>query len=129
MGSKVTLDWADDEHSFCLRLGELRELQDKTGVGPQKLMRRVAEGDWHVDDLRETLRLGLIGAGMSAPEALKLVRRYVDERPLIESIQPALAVLVAVLSGFEAASPRKKGKPAKRTTTASTSPASTEAAS
>ena len=129
MGSKVTLDWADDEHSFCLRLGELRELQDKTGFGPQKLMRRVADGDWHVDDLRETLRLGLIGAGMSAPEALKLVRRYVDERPLIESIKPALAVLVAVLSGFEAASPRKKRKPAKRTTTASTSPASTEAAS
>lgn len=128
MGAKITLDWADDEHAFCLRIGELRELEGKTGVGPQRLMRRISEGDWRVDDLRETLRLGLIGGGMKPSDALTLVRRYVDERPLIESIQPALAVLVAVLSGFEAARPAKKAKPAKRAT-ASTSPASTEAAS
>lgn len=129
MSQQVTLDWADGEHSFRLRIGEIRELEHKTGRGIQHVMRRISDGEWFVDELRETLRLGLIGAGMAPPQALKLVRRYVEERPLIESIQPALAVLVAALSGFEAARPAKKAKPAKRKTTASTSPASTETAS
>ncbi|HEV2557963.1 MAG TPA: gene transfer agent family protein [Microvirga sp.] len=91
--------WADGEHRFRLAIGQLRELQDKTGTGPQALLSRLMDGTWRVDDPRETIRLGLIGGGMKPPEALVLVSRYVDARPLMESIMPARAILAAALMG------------------------------
>lgn len=95
----VTMVWADGEHRFRLAIGQLRELQEKTGVGPQRLYERIFTGDWHVDDLRETIRLGLIGGGAKPTDAVKLVERYVDGRPLNESRVPAQVILVAALSG------------------------------
>lgn len=98
---KIRIAWADDEHEFRLGLGELRELQDKTGAGPLELHRRIGTGVWRVDDLRETIRLGLIGGGKTPPDALKLVARYVDARPLAESVGPAARILFAAIMGPE----------------------------
>lgn len=89
----IEMSWADGDYRFALLIGELRELQDKTGVGPLVLYRRIASGDWHVDDMREVLRLGLIGGGMGPGKALGLVKRYVEELPLVENVEPALKVL------------------------------------
>ena len=75
-GGEVTLDFGDGAHTFRLRLGELRELQDKTDCGPELLLMRMQAKAWRVDDVRETLRLGLIGGGMKPIEALKLINRY-----------------------------------------------------
>lgn len=98
----VRLDFGDGEHPF--RLGvmtELRELQDLCGAGPMVIYRRLTEGEWKVPDVRETIRLGLIGGGMSAPEALKLVRRYVesDSTALAELVPTAAVILAACLFG------------------------------
>jgi Phage tail tube protein, GTA-gp10 len=95
----IDLIWGDGEHPFRLGIGQLRELQEKTGCGPLELFRRLGQGHWRVDDVRETLRIGLIGGGMKPPDALRLVRRYVDERPLTESVLPAQAVLMVALYG------------------------------
>lgn len=97
--ASITMAWGDGEHRFRLAIGQLRELQDKCGAGPAEILRRVADGTWRVDDLREVLRLGLIGGGKAPLEALALVQRYVDERPLLESVMPARAVLLAALVG------------------------------
>ncbi|WP_018634408.1 gene transfer agent family protein [Neomegalonema perideroedes] len=91
------MDWGDGRHRFALPIGRLRELQDKTAVGPYALYRRLLSGDWRVEDLVETLRLGLIGGGLKPPEALTLTRRYVEDRPLLESVTPALSVLAWAL--------------------------------
>lgn len=99
--ASISFDWADGHHRFRLPIGQLRELQEKTGVGPMRLFLRLMEDDWKVDDLREIMRIGLIGGGMSPVEALDLVRRYVDGRPLVETHPHALLVIGAALHGSE----------------------------
>lgn len=103
----VTLVWADGEHPFRLKLGQIVELQEKCDAGPHMIYMRVENGMWRVNDLRETIRLGLIGGGMKPDQATKLVRTYVDERPLLESRETALAILGAALVGPEGLSAKK----------------------
>ncbi len=98
--ASITLEWADgEEHVFRLPLGQLRELQEKTDCGPLFLFNRIIAGQWRIDGLRETIRLGLIGGGMEPAKAHTLVKRYVDDRPFTESIKPAQAILGAALIG------------------------------
>lgn len=96
--ARVTISFGDGDHVFRLGLDQLLELQDKTDAGPLQLLRRVQGQDWRVQDLRETIRLGLIGGGKSPAEALVLVKRYVDARPLLEGVPVALEVLIAALA-------------------------------
>jgi hypothetical protein len=94
-----TFEWADGEYKFRLAIGQLRELQDKTGVGPYALLSRVIDRTWKVDDLREVIRLGLIGGGLEPLKALSLVKNYVEGRPLMESLTPVKVILAAALFG------------------------------
>lgn len=123
----LTIVWGDGEHRFRLAIGQLRELQEKTNAGPQEVLDRLSTRLWRVDDVRETLRLGLVGGGMPPGDAYRLVVRYVDGRPLMESVQPAQAVLIAALVGSPEEPVGKKAKAAKaptEATTASPSPQS-----
>lgn len=95
----ITLDWADGTYKFRLPYGQIAELQEATGCGPQFLLSRLIDGTWKVADLRETIRLGLIGGGVEPLKALTLVRQYVEQRPLLESVLPARAILTAALVG------------------------------
>lgn len=113
--ASLTMDWGDGEHRFRLAIGQLRELQDKCGAGPAEILRRITDGTWRIDDLRETLRLGLIGGGMQPVKALVLVQRYVDVRPLMESVPPAQSVLLAALVGPPGPQPGKEGRRRRRT--------------
>lgn len=97
---KVELAWGDGEHTFNIaKIAQALELEEKCGCGVSEIFNRLHSGKWHVNDLREVLRLGLIGGGMAPPEALKLVKRYVDDRPWAESVQPATTVMMAALIG------------------------------
>lgn len=101
LSGRISFDWGDGEATFRLGIGELIELQEKCDAGPAVIAIRLEDGSWRVQDLRDTLRLGLIGAGMTPTDALIKVRRYVDGRPLVESVQPARAVLLAALLGVK----------------------------
>lgn len=122
MDCETTFDWADGTYKFALRLKELEELQEKADSGPLALFSRVRDEKWCVGDLRETIRLGLIGGGTEPGRALTLVRRYVDGRPLIESTMPALAILAAAIWGVADDQPGKSQADGK----AETGPAETE---
>lgn len=124
--ARVTIPWADGDHVFRLALDQLLELQDKTDAGPMELMVRLRGQRWRVQDLRETIRLGLIGGGRSPAEAMVLVRRYVDGRPLLESVPVALEIIVAALTMPEDAGGGKVA--AEMETGASPPPPSTDAA-
>lgn len=128
--ASVSFEWADGLHTFRLPIGQLRELQEKTGVGPLRLFNRLLDGSWHVDDAREVMRLGLIGGGMEPLEALRLVQRYVDARPLMETQAPALLVMGAALHGTEQeGTPGKEEAPEAATSAPlSNSPPSTDPA-
>lgn len=100
--AEVRLKWPDKERLFRLRIAQLRELQEKTGAGPKELFDRVSIGAWRVDDIRETIRLGLIGGEETTViEALNIVERYVDDRPLAENVPVAQAILLAAIVGVE----------------------------
>ena len=98
-GGDITLTCWDGEHTFRLRIGELRTLQEKCDAGPAFIAGRLRDGSWLVDDIRETLRLGLIGAGVKQQAALSLVIEHVDGVPLAENVVTAHAVLMAAVYG------------------------------
>lgn len=124
--ASIDFDWADDHYSFRLPLGQLRELQEKTGVGPLALLNRLNDGTWLIDDPREVLRCGLIGGGLEPSKARNLVLRYVDERPKIESVKPAYLILAAALFGTDEEELPGKTEAAETPTDGSASPPSTE---
>lgn len=95
----VELVWGDGLNRFALHIGELRELQKKCDAGPQRILQRLASVDWLVDDIRETIRLGLIGGGKTPSEAHALTVRYFDERTPLESRRPAMVILSAGVAG------------------------------
>lgn len=59
-------------------------------------------GDWRFDDIRETIRLGLIGGGMTPTDAFVTVARYVDQtdkHPPVDNIGIAAGILFHALAG------------------------------
>lgn len=113
--ASINLDFGDGEHCFRLPIGQLRELQEKAAASPFAVLARMVAWMPMVDDAREVLRLGLVGGGLTPPEALTLVRRYADERPLAESVPTATLVLQAALMGVADEPP---GKPSGETAAA-----------
>lgn len=113
----ITITWADDDHVFRTRLGEWREIQKVCDAGLIEIMDRMQTRKWRVEDVREVIRIGLIGGGKTPTHALGLVKRYVDERPLAESLPVALAILMAAVVGVPEDPPdgdrsKKKDEPA-----------------
>ncbi len=125
--ASCTLTWGDGEYTFALPLGQIRELEEKRQVGASDILARILNGGWRVDDVRETIRLGLIGGGQKPAEATTLVARYVDGFPWGDSLMPAAQILNAALHGFskDGDAPGKHEATAAAATDALTSPPST----
>lgn len=105
---RITLAWGDGEYSFHLRNRELYQLEEKCGAGARRIADRLLPydqirnpfgGDYRQDDVRETIRLGLIGAGQTQAQALTLVMRFVDSRPLEENRILAFQILEPAVWG------------------------------
>lgn len=94
----VRCEWGGALRRFRLAIGELEALQEATEVGPFVLGQRLLNGEWRVADVRETIRLGLIGGGMGVVQADRLVddMASVDIAP---SVPVAMAVVAAALRG------------------------------
>lgn len=96
----IDLTWPDEERTFRLRLGELRELQEKCGNrGPMTIVNALTMGTWLVDDIVQPIRLGLIGGGMSQGDAAKLVQTHLGDGRLKEGIFVAQAIVMAAITG------------------------------
>lgn len=98
----------DGEYLFSLKGKEIEELENVCGkVGFGAIFQRINLGVWFWGDLYHTIRLGLIGGGMGAVEAKRLVDMYVGQSRLAvplaagpnspESV--ALAVMGATMQG------------------------------
>lgn len=116
--AEIVTPFGDDEHTFRLGIKELEELQDKCDAGPGFVLGRLMSPrlEWRIEDVRHSLRLGLIGGGMPATDAIKLVKRYVDDRPAwAENAKVAQCVLAMAIFGPAEEAPEdpsgeKKGK-------------------
>lgn len=100
----------DADHDLRLTPELIDELERVTAVGIAALCRRVFNNEFNLADLREALRLGLIGGGKSPEEAAIIVKTYVTNRPVVEILEPALKLLSATWFGPEK---RKRGKTSK----------------
>lgn len=124
----LTCKWADGEHSFRLGLKEIFELEAVCERGLGGILRQIGARDWHYRYVRETIRLGLIGAKVRPLRALQLVEMYIDEGSIAEAINVAAEILAVTLDPPEDV----KKKPDETTesgtsTSPSTQPTSTAA--
>lgn len=87
--------FGDKERPFTLTDPMLIELEAKTGAGIGVLFQRLMANQFHLGDLSEILRLGLIGAGTSPDQADRLVNAYAKDRPISEILPLALDVITA----------------------------------
>jgi hypothetical protein len=149
------------KRKFRLGIGELRELQDATGVGPATLVARMLSmpasaetnrrpdpksypggetdpdymadfsvyamlrtfgGDWRVDDLRETIRLGLRGGGATPTDADVLVMRFFDTSDRHALYQHVGLAAKIVIHAIAPSQDDPVGKPAAETETTPETP-------
>jgi len=108
----VSLVWAGGEDVFCLsKVGLILDLEDKCKAGIGIIAGRLESGAYGLNDVRETIRLGLIGGGATPERAMASVRNHVDGNPLSHSVLVAYAVVRAVLFGTPADDPVGKTEP------------------
>lgn len=113
---EVELRWGDGEHKFNIaKLRCVLELEEKCGCGFAEIYLRLTQGKWHYNDVRETLRLGLIGGGMLPDKAMTMINRYCDDVPFAENVLPAQVVIMAALVGVQGDNPEKKAEPDRAT--------------
>lgn len=84
----ITRDEWGEPVAFRLAIGECRQLQDAINrprvemgmppLGPTSLIRLLVAGDAWLHEVREVIRLGLIGAGMKHDRAMVLIKRHVE---------------------------------------------------
>ena len=97
----VELVWAGDLRKFRLGIDELLALQDKCDAGPQEIANRLRLQTWRVQDIHQTIRLGLLGGGTDAKLAQRLVDEQASPGKLASSALIAFAVIVSAIQGDE----------------------------
>lgn len=126
---EVVMEWANGEYLFALRGAQIEALESechnpdtgKTGIGIAAIFARVMGMSWYRSDLMNIIRLGLIGGGMGAVEAGRLVRDYAETVPM-SSLTPGsgpnspLAVAQTVLTAAVAGVPSGDSEPKEQTT-------------
>lgn len=108
-----TIEWANGEDQVCIsKIAEILDLEDKCGASVFTVVGRLESslaafsagmlgGAASFNDVRETIRLGLIGGGMSPDKALAAVKRWVDPpNPLAPNLLFAYEILAGYIRGI-----------------------------
>lgn len=130
----ITLAFGDGEYPFRIAFAQWRELQESINkhrleigepvVGPMSLLRAMLDGNAWPVDVREVIRLGLIGGGMKADRALVLVKRHVEARAFFDCVPTARIVLQTAMFGPPDDLVGKEAAPPDPNTTATTASSS-----
>ncbi|MBZ6416006.1 MULTISPECIES: gene transfer agent family protein [Methylobacterium] len=105
-----------------LTLGCIGELERICTAGIGEIQLRLASHRFYAADLRETIRLGLIGGGEDLAGAEALMRFNFDQQPLATHLQLAADLLSAAVAGVE---PEGNGVTEGRSDAPATSPSGT----
>lgn len=101
-------EWAGEERVFRLSARALEDWQEACDAGPAWVWGLLQSEMWRSVHVRETLRYGLIGGGMPAAEAGRLVKLHAE--PYGDNIKPAMCVLEAVIQGVPDEVPKGLGE-------------------
>jgi hypothetical protein len=91
--------FGDAEYPFKLTPVLTTELEQKTGVGIGALCSRVFNRHFAQADITETIRIALIGGGLTPERAAALIASYAVDRPLSETYPVVVAILENVWFG------------------------------
>ncbi len=108
---EVVAYWAGKERLFRLDFGRVMDLEEATGDPIGTIFMRVAGGDYKVSDVYQTLRLALIGGGMSIIDAKRLMLAHFDTRPYAENASVAAEILACLMVGVEESEDGEKAEP------------------
>ncbi len=121
----ITLPFGNGEYLFNVaKHKQLFELQDKCGLtargadgevilipcGPAEIFERLRSQRWREADVREPIRLGLIGGGASPVEVIKLMAEFVDDQPLGLHAPLAARIVFAAVFGVQGDDVGKKNE-------------------
>ncbi len=100
--ARITQPFGDGNYDFQFGWPEALEWEAKYSrslFGTFNRMHR--EGIYLIGDIKEIIRLALVGGGAKPVEALRLVDRYVEKRPLSENMALSLMILEAAFFGTD----------------------------
>lgn len=92
-------DLGGKQHKFELTLGNIRDLERVAGAGVGAIWNRIISAEFRIDDLRETIKQGLIGGGLSGLDAEAAVRAFVDKAPIKTYYQLAFDIVKSIVDG------------------------------
>lgn len=90
-------------------IGTIQALERACNAGMGTILARLEGAMFYHADVRETIRLGLMGAGMPEPEATALVQDNVDGRPILHQVGLAVAIMTAYAVGVDDATKKAEG--------------------
>jgi Phage tail tube protein, GTA-gp10 len=102
---KLTAFFGDGEKTFALPFDLMDQLERTTGTPIGLLCQRLPEGIFSRIEIVETIRLALIGGGMSTKEAKDFTDTYAVNRPFKETFPVAAAILHLVFNGEDQPAP------------------------
>ncbi len=91
--------FGDATRTFRLTPELITELERKTGRGIAGLCKSLFAGDFRHAELTETIRLALVGGGEKPEVAASLTAAYAANRPIVEVLPLAVAILETALFG------------------------------
>lgn len=100
--------FAGRDRNFRLRLGEIEMLEVAGRAGIGEIAMRLTAGLYRLSDIRETIRLGLLGAGESEVTATALVMDHFDDKPVHQFVELAGLIIHACVAGI--APPKAEGE-------------------
>jgi hypothetical protein len=110
---EIIKQWAGEDRPFNMPFGKLMDLEEACGkVGFGEIYLRLAKQCYFARDVYHTIRLGLIGGGMSSVEADRLMKDRFDTVPMVERVELALEILISVMVGIEPDETKPAGDPA-----------------
>lgn len=93
--------FGEGPQTFALTDDMITELERKTGKGIAAIHRQILGMEFSAEVLREIIRLGMIGAGMTPEKAMQLCATYATNRPVAELFPLAFEILEARWNGTE----------------------------
>lgn len=132
--TRVVRPFAGRDHAFDIApIGTIEALERACNAGMGEILIRLETVTFRHADIRETIRLALMGAGMTEPDATRLVVENIDGRPVAPQLELAIAIMSAYAHGVadvaknsdgSEAAASDKSSPGPETSAASFSPAS-----
>jgi hypothetical protein len=97
--------WAGGTHTFDLahpwvwNVLSIRGLPGPNGATPAACLARFHDGTYSLDDCERVIELGLIGGGLTRPEATALLNAHVRGKPITAIAVIAFETLAALFVG------------------------------